>query len=72
MAFEPRYFHDVYHHRNAVGAMALAKMFDDDTFYIPEDFGCYVTLENVEARLEEYFSVPPKPLDSEKKVPRCV
>ncbi|HPZ77920.1 MAG TPA: polysaccharide deacetylase family protein [Bacillota bacterium] len=69
VAFEPRYFYDVYHPRNAVGAMALAKMFDDDTFYIPEDFGCYVTLENVEARLEEYFNVPPKPLDNEKKVP---
>lgn len=69
VAFEPRYFYDVYHHRNAVGAMALAKMFDDDTFYIPKDFGCYVTLENVEARLEEYFSVPPEPLDNEKKVP---
>ena len=41
----------------------------DDTFYIPEDFGCYVTLENVEARLEEYFNVPPEPLDNEKKVP---
>ena len=28
--------------------MALARIFDDDSIYIPDDFGMYVTPENVE------------------------
>ncbi len=47
VSWEPRYFYDATHFRNAVGDMALAKMFGDDSIYIPEDFGAYVTAENV-------------------------
>ena len=47
VSWEPRYFYDATHFRNAVGDMALARMFGDDSMYIPEDFGVYVTAENV-------------------------
>lgn len=46
VSWEPRYFYDSTHFRNAVGDMALARMFGDDSVYIPEDFGAYVTAEN--------------------------
>lgn len=48
VSFEPRYFYDATHFRNCVGRMALARIFDDDSIYIPDDFGMYVTPENVE------------------------
>lgn len=51
---EPRYYYDVYHHRNSVGAMALARMFSDESVYVPEDFGVYVTAGNVEERIAGY------------------
>lgn len=56
ISFEPRYFYDPYHFRNAVGDMALARIFGDDSKYVPEDFGQYVTAENIETHLAEYFS----------------
>ena len=43
---EPRYFQDYMHIRNALGAMALARVYGDDSMYIPEDFGFLVTREN--------------------------
>ena len=46
VSFDPRYFYDEAHFRNCVGDMALARIFDDDSVYIPEDFGFYVTAEN--------------------------
>ena len=67
VSFEPRYFYDVYHFRNAIGAMMLARMFDDESVYIPEDFGYYVTAENVELRLEAYWFFIPVEVDA--KVP---
>lgn len=45
VSWEPRYFYDATHFRNAVGTMALAKIFGNDDVYIPEDFGAYVTAE---------------------------
>lgn len=68
VALEPRYFYDVYHHRNAVGAMALARMFGDDSIYVPEDFGVHVTQSNVEAHIEWYCRTPPEPLDNDQQV----
>lgn len=58
VASEPRYFYDIYHHRNAVGVMALARMSGDTSVYVPKDFGLYVTKENIETRLEQYFQGP--------------
>ena len=47
VSFEPRYFYDETHARNCVGQMVLAKVFGDDSLYLPEDLGCHVTRENV-------------------------
>jgi len=55
VSFEPRYFYDGTHFRNTVGYMAAARMFGDDSFYIPEDFGHYVTAENCGEYFETYF-----------------
>ncbi|MDE7242465.1 MAG: polysaccharide deacetylase family protein [Oscillospiraceae bacterium] len=55
---EPRYFYDETHFRNCVGKMALARAFGDDTVYIPEDFGVYVTPENATEHVSRYWDVP--------------
>ncbi len=52
ISLEPRYFYDLTHFRNCVGVMAEARMFGDESVYIPEDFGVYVTPENVESLIE--------------------
>ena len=61
---EPRYFYDATHFRNDVGRMLLARMFDDDSVYIPEDFGTYVTKdtvsEHIDAMLEHSASASPE------------
>jgi peptidoglycan/xylan/chitin deacetylase (PgdA/CDA1 family) len=57
---EPRYFYDAKHFRNALGNMALAKIFNDPSVYIPEDLGHYVTAENVSERIR-YFDDEIKP-----------
>lgn len=36
---DARYFYDATHFRNAVGDMVLAKIFGDDSVWMPEDFG---------------------------------
>lgn len=43
---DPRYFYDATHFRNCVGDMALARIFGDDSIYIPSDFGVLVTADN--------------------------
>ncbi len=57
VSFEPRYFYDATHFRNCIGRMALARMFGDDSFYIPDDFGMYVTSENVEECINKLRAV---------------
>ena len=42
VSFEPRYFYDATHARNAVGTMELARVFGNADVYVPEDFGRYV------------------------------
>ncbi len=49
---DPRYFYDATHFRNFVGDMASGYMFGDDSVYMPEDFGEYVTEENAEEHAE--------------------
>ena len=44
VSYEPRYFYDETHFRNAVGSMALGRIFGNDSLYIPEDFGEFVPL----------------------------
>lgn len=55
VSLEPRYFYDSTHFRNDVGKMALARVFDDASVYIPEDFGVYVTKDNVEGVVESFY-----------------
>ena len=59
VSFEPRYFYDETHFRNCVGEMSLARVFGDDSIYIPEDFGVYVTQDNVQAHLEDMAQAAP-------------
>lgn len=49
---EPRYFYDATHFRNAVGSMIAARIAGDDSVYIPDDFGTYVTADTPSS----YFS----------------
>ncbi len=51
VSFEPRYFYDKTHFRNSVGEMALARIFGDETIYVPEDFGELVTSDTVSDHL---------------------
>lgn len=46
---DARYFYDATHFRNDVGRMALARIFGDESAYIPDDFGVYVTQKNADA-----------------------
>ena len=56
VSYEPRYFYDGTHYRNAVGSMALGRIFGNEEMYIPEDFGQFVPLGsqpgNVEAEAQ--------------------
>ena len=63
VSFDPRYFYDETHFRNCVGEMALARVFGDESIYVPEDFGTYVTADNVVQHLEEMASA--RPLEAE-------
>lgn len=70
VSFEPRYFYDETHFRNCVGEMALARVFGDDSLYIPEDFGVYVTPENVQAHVAAMKNAQPlAPEDYTAEVP---
>lgn len=55
VSFEPRYFYDRTHFRNNVGHMAAARIFGDESVYIPDDFGHFVTAENAEDYFGTYF-----------------
>jgi len=62
VSFEPRYFYDRTHFRNNVGHMAAARIFGDESVYIPNDFGNLVTAENAEDYFGTYFDA--KQLDT--------
>ncbi len=55
VSFEPRYFYDTYHFRNAVGNMVLAKVFGDESIYFPADIGRHVTADNISEHISSYF-----------------
>lgn len=69
VSLEPRYFYDSTHFRNDIGKMALARIFDEDSRYIPEDFGVYVTKENVEEYVENFYGKSFDDSDYTKKLP---
>lgn len=53
VSFEPRYFYDSTHFRNAAGDMAAARIAGNGT-WIPEDFGYFVTAENADRYFANY------------------
>ncbi len=57
ISYEARYFYDPYHFRNAVGDMALARVFGDESSYVPADFGFRVTKETVDEHLDSYYGL---------------
>lgn len=66
---DSRFFYDETHFRNAVGKMAIARMFNDKTVYYPEDFGVYVTNENVDKHLQNLWDVKDNSENYEKQIP---
>jgi peptidoglycan/xylan/chitin deacetylase (PgdA/CDA1 family) len=58
---DPRFFYDTIHFRNLTGEMVLGRMFADDTVYVPEDFGVYVTADNAAAVTEALLTPRPGP-----------
>lgn len=66
---EPRYFYDEAHFRNCVGKMALARIYNDESIYVPEDFGIYMTKETVEANLVKYTDLAFDSTKYTRKVP---
>jgi len=65
---DPRYFYDVNHFRNSVGTMALARIFENDSVFVPDDFGVLVTRDNVEERLSRMWDEP-APAENSVRVP---
>lgn len=61
VSHDPRFFYDEGHFRNAVGTMAVGKIFDDSSVYMPDDFGFYVTEETVDEYLERFKEISKKP-----------
>lgn len=64
VSYEMRYFYDATHFRNCVGDMALARIFGDESVYVPEDFGVLVTAENVSRRLQQIYAACALPEES--------
>lgn len=54
VSFEPRYFYDGTHFRNAVGDMAVSRICGGDR-YIPDDFGVHVSAQNVKDHFAHYW-----------------
>lgn len=69
VSLEPRYFYDETHFRNAVGDMALAKVFGDTGVYVPEDFGTLVTEENASAHVDSFWELEERMETYTKEVP---
>lgn len=58
---EPRYFYDATHFRNAVGSMIAARIAGDDSVYIPDDFGTYVTADTPSSYFSEVLQAAALP-----------
>lgn len=58
---EPRYFYDATHFRNAVGSMIAARIAGDDSVYIPDDFGTYVTTNTPSSYFSEVLQATALP-----------
>lgn len=69
VSLEPRYFYDETHFRNSIGKMALARIFGDDSIYIPEDFGKYITKDNVEEQVQTFYGKTFSDMEYTKRLP---
>lgn len=69
LSLDPRFFYDETHFRNAAGDMALAKIFGDESIYVPEDFGVLVTPENAKNHVEKFWEMPRDALEGMTQVP---
>lgn len=58
---EPRYFYDATHFRNAVGSMIAARIAGDNSVYIPDDFGTYVTADTPSSYFSEVLQATALP-----------
>lgn len=58
---EPRYFYDATHFRNAIGSMIAARIAGDDSVYIPDDFGTYVTADTPSSYFSEVLQAAALP-----------
>lgn len=58
ISMDSRNFYDVSHYSNGVGELMIARMFQDTDVEIPEDFGIYVTKDNIEEVLKKKFAKP--------------
>lgn len=70
LSFDQRFFYDSLHFRNALGDMVLARIFSDETVYVPEEFGVYCTagtLDQSSAEKISYFQAEEP--DNEVHVP---
>lgn len=56
VSYEPRYFYDSTHFRNNVGDMAIDRIAGNNENYITEDFGTYITSENVEEHFNTFLN----------------
>jgi len=66
---EPRFFYDGTHIRNALGTMMVAKMAGATDIYIPDDFGRYITRENVADYLKTLWDTSNNTSEYTKRVP---
>ncbi len=57
LTYEPRFFYDENHFRNALGKMCIAKMVEDKNVYYPEDIGTYVTKANVQEHINYLLNI---------------
>ena len=55
-----RYFYDTTHFRNSVGDMIAARIFGDDSIYIPDDLGIRVTPGNSIETAEKFIAFEPE------------
>ncbi|RJE90228.1 polysaccharide deacetylase family protein [Paenibacillus sp. 1011MAR3C5] len=55
---DPRYFYDTMHYRNTLGSMMLGYIFQDDSVYVPSEFGHYTTKDNVAEHAAAVFERP--------------
>ena len=56
ISMDSKNFYDVSHYSNYVGELMMARMFNNKEADVPEDFGIYVTKENIDEVLGKKFN----------------